>query len=154
MCCSDNVFVSVHAMWEGVLFTPSPSIACRQAKNNYLNNERKMLSESLLVVCLDCATSFPVLMISTVNKFTVQSGWQIANNPNFDSTSIHCPAATAKMKTNLLDNISIQFEGEPKGVPLVLIKLLLRIMPSLLCWIWIDLFPCPVLPTCSLYSRR
>ena len=145
--------MSVHAMWEGVLFTPP--VDCLPASEKQLPERETMLSESLLVVCFDCATSFPVLMISTVNKITVQSGWQIANNPNFDSTSIHCSAATAKMKTNLLkDNISIQFEGEPKGVPLVLIKLLLRIMPSLLCWIWIDLFPCPVLPTCSLFCRR
>ena len=37
-----------------------------------------------------------------------------ANNPTFDSTSIRRSAATARMKTNLLqDSVSIQFEGEP-----------------------------------------
>ena len=55
-----------------------------------------------------------MLMISTLKCFTVQSWLKIANTPNFVSTSIHCSAATARMKTNLLkDNISIQFEGEP-----------------------------------------
>ena len=53
-------------------------------------------------------------MLSTFKKFTAQPRLKIANNPNFVSTSIHCSAATARMKTNLLeDNISIQFEGEP-----------------------------------------
>ena len=53
-------------------------------------------------------------MISTFKIFTVQSRLKIANNPNFVSTSSHCFAATARMKTNLLkDNMSIQFEGEP-----------------------------------------
>ena len=54
-----------------------------------------------------------MLMISTFQNFTVRSRKKIANNPNFGSTSIHCSAATAKMKTNLLkENISIQFKGE------------------------------------------
>ena len=54
-------------------------------------------------------------MISTMNFFTVQSRLKIANNPNFDSTSNRRAAPTARMKTNFLeDNISIQFEGEPK----------------------------------------
>ena len=46
--------------------------------------------------------------------FTVLSRSKIADNANFDSTSVHCSAATARMKTNLLkDNISIQFVCEP-----------------------------------------
>ena len=54
-------------------------------------------------------------MIPTLKIFSVQSRLKIANSPNFDSTSIHGSTATAKMKTNLLkDNISIQFEDEPK----------------------------------------
>ena len=53
-------------------------------------------------------------MISTLKLFTVKSRLKIANNPKFVSTSLHCSAATARMKTNMLkDNISIQFEGEP-----------------------------------------
>ena len=57
---------------------------------------------------------FPCADEFDLTNFTVQSKLKIANNPNFVSTSIHSFAATAKMKTNLLeDSISIQFEGEP-----------------------------------------
>ena len=106
--------MSVHAMWEGVLFTLpvdcQGSENCRQAKNNYLN-KRKVVSESLLV--WRGATGVPVLEL----LFTVQTRLKIANNPNFDSTSIHRSAATARMKTNLLkDNISIEFEVKLVGV--------------------------------------
>ena len=53
------------------------------------------------------------MLIWTLN-FTVQSRLKIANDPNFDSIPIHCSAAPARMKTNLLkDNISLQFEDEP-----------------------------------------
>ena len=76
-----------------------------------------------------------MLMISTLNFFTVKSRLKIANNPKFVSTSFHCSAATARMKTNMLkDNLSIQFEVNRIGVLLVFIKLLLGILPSLLCW--------------------
>ena len=72
-----------------------------------------------------CARATTLNMLPQTHKFhyaddfdlkilTVQSRLKIANNPNFVLTSIHCSAATARMKTNLLnDNISIQFEGEP-----------------------------------------
>ena len=98
------------------------------------------------------AKSFP-LLISTFKKITVQSRLKIANNPNFVSTSIHCPAATARMKTNLLkENISIQFDGETfwraTRVQIVVGNF------AFCCAEWIDLLPCPVLWTCSLYSRR
>ena len=92
-----------------LLLTP-----CRLPGKNYLNNERKKLSESLLVVRFNCATGFPCADDFDLKCFTVPSRLKIANNPNFVSASIYCSAATARMKTNLLkDNISIQFEGEP-----------------------------------------
>ena len=81
------------------------SESCQQAKKQLPEQEKNLVWRG--------ATGFPVL-ISTLKIFTVQSRLKIANNPNFDSTSIHRSAATARMKTNLLkNNISIQFEGEP-----------------------------------------
>ena len=100
-------------VWEGVLFTlPVGSLgieSCRQAKNNN-PNKRKCCRNHLMQQVLLC------LWFRPLKFFTVQSRLKIANTPNFVSTSIHCSAATAKMRTNLLkDNVSIQFEGEPFG---------------------------------------
>ena len=70
--------MSVHAMWEGVLFTP-PSIAWdlkvaskRKTTNHFLFEEVPQVS------CADF----------DLKNVTVQSRLKIANNPNFDSTSI------------------------------------------------------------------
>ena len=78
VCCTDNVFVSVRAVWAGVLFTPPVDClgaeSCRQAKNNHLNNERKKKCRNhFLVVWFNSATSFPVLMISTLKIFLLIS---------------------------------------------------------------------------------
>ena len=63
--------------------------------------------------CLERCHRFPYTDFDLEN-FTVQSRLKIANSPNFDSTSCHCSAATARMKTNSLqDYIFIQFEGGP-----------------------------------------
>ena len=126
--------VSVHAMWEGVLFTLSAdcqgSESCRQAKNNYLNKRKSRVGiTSRLERCHRCSSADFELL------FTVQTRLKIANNPIFDSSSIHRSGATARMKTNLLkDNISIQFEVKLAGVLRVTFKLLLRIVPPLLRW--------------------
>ena len=102
------------AMREGVLFTPSVDClgieSCQQTKNNDLDKRKNICRNH----CLCGAMGFPMLMISTLRSLLFSRGLKIATNPNFDSTSIHCSAATARMKTNLLkDNSSIQFEGEP-----------------------------------------
>ena len=85
-----------------------------------------------------------------LNCLTVQSRLKIANNPNFDSTSIH----SSPMKTNLLkDNISIQFEGEPcrRTPPVHQI-----VVESFAFFVVLDGLTCflvRLLSTCSLYSR-
>ena len=113
----------------------SPSIVkdlkvASKRKNNYLN-KRKIVSEPLLV--WRGATGVPVLISNFCLLFRPRL--KIANNPNFDSTSIHRSGATARMKTNMLkDNISIQFEVKLVGVLRVTFKLLLRIVPPLLRW--------------------
>ena len=89
--------------------------SCRQAKNNHLNSEKKDLSESRLVVWFNCATSLLLLMISTFKFFTAQFRSKIANNPNFDSTSIHCSVGTARMKTNLLKNNTFFLDSKSKS---------------------------------------
>ena len=88
-----------------------------------------------------------------LKKFTVQSRLKIANNPNFVSTSFPCIAATARMKTNMLkDNISIQFEGEPKRRTPRVYQIVVGNFVFLCCAGCIDLFPCLVLSTCFVYS--
>ena len=94
VCCTDNVFVSVRAVWAGVLFTPPVDClgaeSCRQAKNNHLNNERKKkMSESLSCCVVQQCDKFPCADdFDLENFFTDQSRLKIAKNPNFDSTSI------------------------------------------------------------------
>ena len=46
---------------------------------------------------------FPGADDSDLKNSAVHSKLKIAKNPNFDSTFIHCSAATARMKTNLLN---------------------------------------------------
>ena len=86
------------------------------------------------------------------NFLTVQSRLKIANNSNFESTS-NRRAASAWMKTNLSkDNISIQFEGEPCSCTPRNLQIVVDYF--VLCGLtgWIELFPSPVLSTCSLNS--
>ena len=109
MCVVRTKWLCLYVQCWKVFCSHTPSTAWELKVAGKRKTMRKMLSESLLVVWFNCATGFPVLMISTLKMFTVQSRLKIANNPNFDSTSIHCSAATARTKTNLLrDNISIK----------------------------------------------
>ena len=127
---------------------------CWQAKNNYLINGRKNAVGITSCCVVQLCDRFPCADFD-FKKFTVQSRLKIANNPNFDSTSIHCSAATAKIKTNLLkDNISIQFEGQPCNRTPRDLQIVVEDFAFFVALEWIDIFPCPVLSTCSLYSRR
>ena len=111
--CGQNVCVCTCNVGRCSIHSPRrlPGIWKFPASEKQLTEHEKSCRNTLLV--WRGATSFPML-ISTLTFLTVQSKLKIANNPNFDSTSIHRSAATARMKTNLLKNKnSIQFEGGP-----------------------------------------
>ena len=77
---------------------------------NYLNKIKGICRNHFL----SWGHRFPCADDFDLQILTVQTRLKIANDLNFDSTSIRSSGATARMKTNMLkDNISIQFEGEP-----------------------------------------
>ena len=120
---------------EGVLFTLTvdcPGIeSCRQAKNNYLNKIKTIFRNHFLL----WSHRFPYADDFDRKFYTVQFRLKIDNNPNFDSISIHCSAAMRGRRRTRWRTISPSSSKVNRfGVLLVFIKLLLRILPSLLCW--------------------
>ena len=148
---ADKVSVSVHALWESVLFTLPVdclgSESCQQAKNKYLNKKNRVGITS----CLERCDRFPSADFELEISLFRQG-----------SRSLIIPTLIRLPFIILLPlwgwrwtfwRIKPPCSSRVNLVLFVTFKSLLRILPSLLRWmVW--RFFCPVLSTCSLYSWR